>query len=440
VPSPLNVTTIPAPRTPLTDPATGLLSREWYRFFLNLFDLTGQGSNPTSLEDLQVGPPFATVDEITNSIDIKIQGFATNPSQDALLAQIAELQKQLDGLKMQVQPQLGTMAPLQQDNLPWVTFDTTPQSVPDTITGTLYWDDADRSKTLALVMEDTGEIIQDIGEETFYRIKATATITKGQVVMFTGSVGASGGLKGAPATGLTPTQNEYILGIATQNIANNGWGYVTWFGEIKGVNTTGGAEAWVDGQILYYNPAVTGGLTKNIPTAPNPKVIVAAVVHAASNGILFVRPTFGSALGATDSNVEITGLAGGDLLQYDSGQSRWENVPASTVIAGVGGAPVTKTANFTVAANETWLINNKSGSTCTVTLPTASSYTGRVLSFQNYQAQFLVSASSNVVPLAGGAAGTAILENVAGNWATLVSDGSNWIMMQEAPNNALLIE
>ena len=440
MPSPLNVTTIPAPRTPLTDPATGLLSREWYRFFLNLFDLTGQGSNPTSLEDLQIGPPFATVDEITNSTDIKIQGFATAPSQDALLAQIAELQKQLDGLKMQVQPQLGTMAPLQQDNLPWVRFDTTPQSVPDTVTGTLYWDDADRAKTLALVMEDTGQIIQDIGEETFYRVKATATITKGQVVMFTGSVGASGGLEGAPATGLTPTQSEYILGIATQNIANNGWGYVTWFGEVKGVNTTGGVEAWVDGQILYYNPAVTGGLTKNVPTAPNPKVIVAAVVHAASNGILFVRPTFGSALGATDSNVEITGLAGGDLLQYDAGQSRWENIPASTVIAGVGGAPVTKTANFTVAANETWLINNKSGSTCTVTLPTASSYTGRVLSFQNYQAQLLVSASSNVVPLGGGAAGTAILDAVAGNWATLVSDGSNWVMMQEAPNNALLIE
>jgi hypothetical protein len=117
VPSPLNITTIPAPRTPLTDPATGLLSREWYRFFLNLFDLTGQGSNPTSLEDLQVGPPFATVDEITNSIDIKIQGFATSPSQDALLAQIAELQKQVqaaelssEGAVMALQAQLANLA------------------------------------------------------------------------------------------------------------------------------------------------------------------------------------------------------------------------------------------------------------------------------------------------------------------------------------------
>ena len=45
-------------------------------------------------------------------------------------------------------------------------------------------------------------------------------------------------------------------------------------------------------------------------------------------------------------------------------------IPAST-------APVTKTADFTVADNETWLINNKSGSTCTVTLPSASAYSGR---------------------------------------------------------------
>ena len=117
MPSPLNITNIPAPRTPLTDPVTGLLSREWYRFFLNLFNLTGAGTNPISLEDLQLGPPFATVDEITNSTDIKIQGFATSPSQDALLAQIAELQKQVqaaelssEGAVMALQAQLANLA------------------------------------------------------------------------------------------------------------------------------------------------------------------------------------------------------------------------------------------------------------------------------------------------------------------------------------------
>jgi hypothetical protein len=62
--------------------------------------LTGAGSSPTSITDLQIGPPFATVDEITNSTDIKIQGFATSPSQDALLAQIAELQKQVQAAEL----------------------------------------------------------------------------------------------------------------------------------------------------------------------------------------------------------------------------------------------------------------------------------------------------------------------------------------------------
>ena len=109
-------------------------------------------------------------------------------------------------------------------------------------------------------------------------------------------------------------------------------------------------------------------------------------------------------------------------------------------IKSLSSAPVTKTTNFTVADGETWLINNKSGSSCTVTLPSAIANTGRVLHFQNYQAQTLVSASSNVMPLAGGAATTAILQAVAGANATLVSDGTNWVMTQYDSNNALQLE
>jgi hypothetical protein len=103
-------------------------------------------------------------------------------------------------------------------------------------------------------------------------------------------------------------------------------------------------------------------------------------------------------------------------------------------------APVTKTADFSLADTENWVINNKSGSTCTVTLPAASSWTGRSVVFKNMQAQTLVSASSNVVPIDSTTAGTAILLNVVGNWATMVSDGTNWIIMQAAANNNLLLE
>jgi hypothetical protein len=118
-------------------------------------------------------------------------------------------------------------------------------------------------------------------------------------------------------------------------------------------------------------------------------------------------------------------------------------VDTAAIIAAINAAssaPVTKTADFTVADNETWIINNKSGSTCTVTLPTASAWTGRELTFKNLQAQTLVSASSNVVLIDGTVAGTAILLAVVGNWATMVSDGTNWVIMQQAANNCLLLE
>lgn len=200
----VDLTTITPPRVPLTDERTGLISREWYRFFLNLFNLTGGGRNTASLTDLQLGPPPLTQEDLANvKVDIQTQDYAID--------QMAEMQKQIEGL--QLQPQ----------------FD-------------------------------------------------VATLT--------------------------------------------------------------------------------------------------AAINALSS------------------------------------------------------APITKTADFTVADTDVWLINNKVGSTCTVTLPSAPARVGRVLYFQNYQAQTLVSASSNVVPLAGGAAGTAVLAATAGVTATLVSDGTNWVITQ----------
>ena len=99
------------------------------------------------------------------------------------------------------------------------------------------------------------------------------------------------------------------------------------------------------------------------------------------------------------------------------------------VANGGSGVVATKTADFTLADDEGWVINNKSGSTCTVTLPAASAWGGRAVTFKNLQLQTLVSASSNVVPLIGGAAGTAILPGLVGAWATVVSDGTNWVIM-----------
>ena len=91
-------------------------------------------------------------------------------------------------------------------------------------------------------------------------------------------------------------------------------------------------------------------------------------------------------------------------------------------------APVTETnATHTVADTENTIICNRAG-TVTVTLPAAASYTGRAIRFVTIQAQQVDSASSNVVPRAGGAAGTAILGASDGAWADLVSDGTSWVI------------
>ena len=159
----------------------------------------------------------------------------------------------------------------------------------------------------------------------------------------------------------------------------------------------------------------------------------------------------GTAISAAVSGTDYAPATSGTSILYGNGAGGFSNVTVGTGLTFATGtlstsgtvttnAPVTKTADFSVASTDTWLINNKTGSTCTVTLPSPSANTGRVLYFINYQNQLLVSASSNVVSRAGGAAGTAILDNVAGNWATIVSDGTSWVTTQAATYNNLLLE
>ena len=447
MPNPVNITNITPPRVPLMDERTGLISREWYRFFLNLFQLTGSGSNQISLTDLQYGPPPIRVEdipgpagdvtpspgtaEVTASLNDVRQELETLPSPATaeVTASLNEVRQELETLPRN---ELGTMAPLQQANMPWMTFNTAGNGTPPDV-GTVAWDGG-----TTLGVQATSNVLVRVGEAEYIYVKASSAITKGQVCMHTGAVGASGALTAAPATSAGVTTGWDIIGIAAETIALNGFGLIQCFGVLRNVNTSG----YSDGDTLYWNPAVTGGYTKTVPSAPNVKALVGEVLNggSAGGGSILVRLLPGSVLGGTDSNVQFGTLANGDLIQYDSTLQYWKNVSAGSVIAGSSGAPVTKTANFSVANGETWIINNKSGSSCTATLPAASSNTGRVLYFQNYQAQTLVSASSNVVPMTGGAAGTAILSAVAGDTATLVSDGTNWIMMQYTPNNVLLLE
>lgn len=90
--------------------------------------------------------------------------------------------------------------------------------------------------------------------------------------------------------------------------------------------------------------------------------------------------------------------------------------------------PITVTTDYTVAADAFAVISNR-GASNTMTLPAASTNSGRLLLFVTIQAFTVISASSNVVPRIGGTAGNAILPATDGAWALLQSDGSNWIIL-----------
>jgi hypothetical protein len=93
--SPPNITNITPPRVPLVDERTGLISREWYRFLLNLFFLTGSGQSNATLEDLQHAPNSDTaVATVQAELDEAQQATQTQPA--VTVDQWAELAKQVE--------------------------------------------------------------------------------------------------------------------------------------------------------------------------------------------------------------------------------------------------------------------------------------------------------------------------------------------------------
>lgn len=198
----------------------------------------------------------------------------------------------------------------------------------------LYWDNDYR--TLSIEM-DNGVILQH-GQELYQPLvinRSSSVIPNGSVVMYDGAVGELGKMKVKLAIGNGTISADQIMGIATETLAIGASGYVTMFGNIRAINTSGSTagETWVDGEILYLSPTIPGGLTKIKPSAPNLKIQVARVVTAhATMGTLAVGLGFGSELGGTDSNVQITAVSDKDLLIYDGATQIWKNakIPNAT--------------------------------------------------------------------------------------------------------------
>jgi hypothetical protein len=254
--------------------------------------------------------------------------------------------------------------------------------------------------------------------------------SSGAVTVFGGTV-AGGNITG---TGITRF-NDMLQAVATQNNASSVLIFANCKIVFNPVNTSGSmfvTQSTVIGTGTYALTSAAGAVQisnsafLNIAgTTPLPISVTGGFYSIVNSSLNYVTSVF---TGATDLNptaiystINATKLItrGGNSMQYLKGDGSLESL-----------TPITKTGDFTVATTESYLINNKTGSACVVTLPSAVTFVGRKLVFTNYQAQAIDSASSNVVPIAGGSPGTAIVGATAGDWAAIISDGTNWLIVE----------
>jgi hypothetical protein len=214
-----------------------------------------------------------------------------------------------------------------------------------------------------------------------------------EMVSYTPSSAAGNIMTGAVATGTAASPSPTGTGAVTQYMYN-----------MRGYGWNG--SSWQSGALmLMANNGVWSGSNQgtNIDfyTTPLNSTTISLALRINGSGSISVGA-------ATDPGVNNLGVNAGAVLTKP---------------------PVTQTAaSVTIGVSDSSTIFNGSA-TQTVTLPSASTYPGRWLNVKNIAAQTVNSNASNVVPLAGGAAGTALLTNTAGKWAILQSDGTSWVIM-----------
>ncbi|CAB4161336.1 hypothetical protein UFOVP773_45 [uncultured Caudovirales phage] len=207
----LNITNIPAPRVPFIDERTGLMAREWYRFFLNLFVLTGSGNNPVSLEELQIGPPNQPdLAELLIQINQNIAPQYEDQSGDflatldtaqlmSMMSRFENAEAAIQGAYLQPVVQTGTIANYNLDGSP-------------TAGGIAYGTGPALAVSAA---GSSGQVLTSAGAGTpTWTTPTTGTVTAVSVVSANGLAGTSSG-GATPALTLSTTVTGVVKGNGT---------------------------------------------------------------------------------------------------------------------------------------------------------------------------------------------------------------------------------
>lgn len=205
------------------------------------------------------------------------------------------------------------LTPLSTDH---VDYNTT--STSDNAEGRLRWDSD--FGTLAIGLAN-GSVELPIGQKQGAYVKNSSgvNIGKGKAVQFSGAQGGKIEIEKAVADGSVPS--KYMFGITAEAIDDDGFGFVVTDGYIRGVDTDG----ILVGTLLYFDPNTPGELTTTQPSNGNITIPVAVVTFSSqSAGVIFVRMNIESSLNEIEG-VNVSSLADGDVLTYNSSASAWSN-------------------------------------------------------------------------------------------------------------------
>jgi hypothetical protein len=360
MPSPINITNIPAPRVDFIDPRTGLMAREWYRFFFNLFNLTGGGSNDTSLSDLQVGPPVYDLTGQIAQVNDNAQLAAMSDQAEAVLGQLGIVYDQAQLASMIAQYEQATLNLQNQ-------FDTLP-SRPEL--GTIASYNLNGSPTAGGVGYGTGSAIAFTPAGTSGQFLTSAAAgtptwtTPSSVAVTSFSAGT---------TGLTPST-------ATT-------GAVTLAGTLTAVNGGTGQSSYAVGDLLYAS--TTTALSKLADVATSNALISGGVGVAPAWGKIglttHVSGTLpvanggtGTATAFTTGSVLFAGASG--VYSQDNAQFFWDDTNNRL---GIGlSAPAAKLQVF--GGTDTTFAPNVYNTRLTGDASATSGNSGSGISFQGY--------------------------------------------------------
>jgi hypothetical protein len=167
---------------------------------------------------------------------------------------------------------------------------------------------------------------------TLVRNVTASTIAKGSVVYLSSSNGTVPTIEKALAT--SDATSARTFGLTEADIAANSNGYVLNQGVFDPINTSGIA----DGAILWLSATVAGAYSTVKPTGPNHGVLVGVCVKGTSVGAgsIYVFIKNGSELDEIH-DVNISSVADGQALIYNTAQSVWINQALATATTSVYG-------------------------------------------------------------------------------------------------------